>query len=98
MIYPNNKLTHDETRCLRNSLGSCGGCNIATIAMGLVRWDGLSIREAESKIRKSYCPPGVDPDISIMVNREASYGMGQTRTENLESLDPIPRQGWLRRR
>ena len=97
MIYP-NKSTQDGTRCLRNTLGSCGSCNIAMIAMGLVRWNGLSIKGAESEIRKSYCPSGVDPDISIMVNREASYGMGQQRTENLENLEPIPRQGWLVRR
>jgi hypothetical protein len=97
MIYP-NELIQDGTRCLRNTLGSCGGCNIAMIAMGLVRWNGLSIKDAESQIKKSYCPTGIDPDISIMVNREASYGMGQTRTENLEGLESIPRQGWLFRR
>jgi len=97
MIYP-NKLTPDGIRCLRNTLGSCGGCNIAMIGIALVRWDGLSIRDAESKIRKSYCPTGVDPDISIMVNRDASYGMGQSRAENLEDLESIPRQGWLFRR
>lgn len=97
MIYP-NKSNPDGTRCLRNTLGSCGGCNIAMIGIGLVRWDGLSIKDAESEIRKSYCPTEVDPDISIMINREASFGMGQSRAENIEGLERIPRQGWLFRR
>lgn len=97
MIYP-NKSTSDGIRCMRNTIGACGGCNIAMIGIGLVRWNGQSIKSAESEIRKSYCPTGVDPDISVMVNRDASYGMGQTRTENLENLESIPRQGWLKRR
>lgn len=97
MIYPNKSLP-DGTRCLRNTLGSCGGCNIAMIGIGLVRWEGLSVNDAKLRIRNDYCPPGENPDISITINRNASFAMGQRREENLEGLESIPRQGWLLKR
>ena len=83
---------------MRNTLGSCGGCNIVTIAIGLVRWEGLSVNDAESRVKHDYCPPGENPDISVTTNRDASYAMGQRREENLEGLMSIPRQGWLVKR
>lgn len=99
MIYPSiNNSEERKTRCLRNSIGSCGGCNIALIAMGLVRWHGLSIEAAEEKIRHNYCPTGEYPNIEPEVNRDASCTMGAPRQENLEGLTLIPRLGWMARR
>lgn len=102
MIYPETELSEITTHgaaaasCLRQHIGSCRGCNVVDIAMGEIRWKGQTLEKATDFVRKRYCPKGEHPDISVGVNKEASFTMGTDhRGENLEGLTAIGRFGYM---
>ncbi len=71
--------------CLRQKIGSCGGCDVLAIAINQARWRGIEPARVESQ----YCPPGERMDFEWAINRDASHGMGQRRGENMEGLTDI---------
>lgn len=76
--------------CLLEKTGSCLGCNILQMGINKVRWEGMTLPQAQQALQASqHCPPGLTPQVDKLVNKWANFAMGQQQEENLEGLTNI---------
>lgn len=73
-----------KERCLQQKTGSCLGCPIIDIGIRQVRWSGKNPASINQYLKEEYCPVGTFPQVEKAINKDASYGLGQDRTENLD--------------
>lgn len=82
-----------SVECLQLKLGSCRGCNVLDMVADRARWKRVEPKQAGRDLGAQYCPPNASPQTDLIRNTEASFGMGQSRDENLDfkSTRPDPK-------
>ncbi len=81
-------MSNNEIFCYKKTTGTCRPCNVLLIAIRNARWKSLNLAEAKRKVGQEYCPSGELPQLELVVNNEASFGMGQSRSENTDWSEP----------
>lgn len=79
-----------ELYCLKLRQGHCGGCHVLPKVGTLFRWQRRKPEKAAQIAAQQHCPPGLMPDVGLVVNKDASYAMGQPNGENTDFIGVTP--------